>query len=118
MNTSLKFSDNNLKAKIMRRVWYSFLLSVLFSRSTVRGILVGFSGVLFVHLVSLHNIILNLLTIQLGFLPRYIWQVIKEAAQNGEFLTLVSLGILVFSLLSFRLPIWHGGNKLREVQVV
>lgn len=88
----------------MRRVWYSYLLSVLVSKATVRGFALGFSGFLFVNLVSLPSIVMNLLSVQVKAVPEYVWSTITEAVATGQFLTLITLGIVVFSILSFRLP--------------
>ncbi len=91
---------------IMRRVYYSYILSILVSVSTGQGLLLGVSAVLFVQLVSVENIIRNLLAVELGLVPQYIWQAIWQAILGGEFLTLSTLGVLVFFILSFswRLP--------------
>ncbi len=87
----------------MRRVWYSYLLSVLLSFATLLGMVFGASTLLFVKLVSLTDIFNNLLQVQLGAVPTYVWQVFSQAVSQGEFLTLVSLGLIIFSLLSFRI---------------
>lgn len=60
---------------------------------------------LFVTLVSLPSIISNLLAVPLRTVPEYVWTTIAAAALNGEFLTLLTLGVIVFSLLSLRLDL-------------
>lgn len=88
----------------MRRVWYSYLTSVFVSYATLRGFLLGFSGVLFIQLVSVPSILNNLLGVQVGAVPNYVWNSISNAFSQGEFITLISLGVIVFSILSFGLP--------------
>ena len=78
----------------MRRVWYSYMLSILLSFATLLGV---------VKLVSITDIFNNLLQVQLGAIPTYVWQVFSQAVSQGEFLTLISLGLIIFSLLSFRI---------------
>ncbi len=91
----------------MRRVWYSYLLSLVISRETLRGFIVGTSAMVLVELVSVSSIFHNLLAVRLGDVPVYIWQVFAQAFSQGEFLTLAAVGLLVFSLLSFGRPKWN-----------
>ena len=101
----MKFSLNNnlsIKNRVMIRVWYSYILSVIFNPTTLRGGILGASVVLFVTLVSVPSIVLNLLQVQVGTVPTYIWQTITTAVANGEFLKLLTLGVIIFSLLSWR----------------
>ncbi len=94
---------DTLKKHIMRRVWYSYMLSILLSFATLLGVVFGASTLLFVKLVSITDIFNNLLQVQLGAIPTYVWQVFSQAVSQGEFLTLISLGLIIFSLLSFRI---------------
>ncbi len=94
---------DTLKKHIMRRVWYSYMLSILLSFATLLGVVFGASTILFVKLVSITDIFNNLLQVQLGAVPTYVWQVFSQAVSQGEFLTLISLGLIIFSLLSFRI---------------
>ena len=87
----------------MRRVWYSYMFSILISVATLLGVVFGASTILFVKLVSITDIFNNLLQVQLGAIPTYVWQVFSQAVSQGEFLTLISLGLIIFSLLSFRI---------------
>jgi FtsH-binding integral membrane protein len=91
-----------LRRAIMRRIWYSYLLSVTLSFAALRGFVLGVSAMLFVTLVSLPSIISNILAVPLGVLPDYVWTTITSAFSNGEFLTLLTFGLIIFSLLSFR----------------
>lgn len=91
-----------LKNKIMRRVWYSYTLSIMVSRFLVQGFALGVSLVLFFRLVSVPHLIQNLLNVKLGSVPEYIWQTLEHAVLEGEILKLLTLGVIVFSLLTFR----------------
>lgn len=106
MNSFFFTKSLTLQQKIMRRVWYSYFFSIVISRETLRGFLVGGSGMVLIGLVSVQSIIQNLLAVQLGEVPVYIWQVFAHAFSEGEFLTLLTVGILVFSILSFGRPRW------------
>lgn len=94
-----------LKNKIMRRVWYSYSLSILFSRYLVHGLVLGISTVLFVQLVSVPHLVQNLLGVKVGGVPEYIWQTLEHAVVQGEFMKLLTLGVIVFSLLTFRISL-------------
>lgn len=87
----------------MRRVWYSYWLSILLSLATLLGVVFGTSTLLFIKLVSVTDIFNNLLQVQLGAVPDYVFNVFLHAISQGEFLTLISLGLIIFSLLSFRI---------------
>lgn len=110
--------QNSLQRRIMRRVWYSYGLSVLVSRATVRGFALGFSAVLFIELVSIPSILANLLTVKVGLVPEYVWQSIVQSVKGGEVLQLIMLGIVIFSLLSFRINLRPNLSEEREMQHV
>lgn len=102
----------------MRRVWYSYGLSVLVSKATVRGFALGFSAVLFVKLVSVPSVLSNLLAVEVGALPTYVWQVIMQSIESGEILQLIMLGVVIFSLLSFRINLRPTMTERQEMQHV
>ena len=94
--------EHNLKAikrRIMVRVWYSFILSLFENRFAWVGLLFGASATLFIELVSLPNILRNLLEVKLGSLPQYIWQVLVNAVAGGELLKVISLTLICLSVL-------------------
>ena len=95
--------QNSLQRRIMRRVWYSYGLSVLVSRAAVRGFALGFSAVLFVKLVSVPSVLSNILAVEVGAVPEYVWQAVLQSIKSGEILQLIMLGVVIFSLLSFRI---------------
>lgn len=86
----------------MRRVWYTYLLSVFGRGSTVLGFLFGASVIGLWKLVSLTSIASNVLNVRVGQLPSYI----VESLLQAEMLALLAFGIIVFTILTLgiRLP--------------
>jgi hypothetical protein len=93
-----------LQAKIMRRVWYSYVLSLVASRAVLRGLTLGVSVAIFFTLVSVHVIVTNFLVVPVGAVPTHVWHLLTEAFVGGKFLELLTLGVIVFSLLSLGIP--------------
>jgi hypothetical protein len=98
INQNLK----SIRGRIMRRVWYRFALSLLLSKAAAAGVLFGFSTTLFFTLVSVPNIVKNLLSVQLGYVPQYIWQTLVSTFVDGEFLKLATLALFVYFLFYLR----------------
>lgn len=98
----MKSIEDNLKVikrRIMIRVWYIFIISLLENRFAWVGLIFGASATLFIQLVSLTNILHNLLQVKLGLVPEYIWQVLVNAVAGGELLKVISLVLIVVSTL-------------------
>ncbi len=92
---------HKLQKNIMRRVYYAYALRIATHRATISAILfaVGVYGLsVMIHVAS---IIENILALQVGSLPQYI----LSAFLNAELFTLVFIGVIVFSLLSFRISV-------------
>jgi hypothetical protein len=98
INQNLK----SIRGRIMRRVWYRFALSLLLSKAAAAGVLFGFSITLFFQLVSVPNIVKNLLSVELGNVPQYIWQTLVGTFVDGEFLKLATLALFVYFLFYLR----------------
>lgn len=86
----------------MRRVWYSYMVSLLANFSTLLGFIFGVSSFMFIKLVSVGDVVANLLSVEVGAVPEFIYSTFAQAVHNGEFLTLITLGLIIFSLLSWR----------------
>ncbi len=117
----MKHINSNLKTirrRIMLRVWYSYLISLVNNPIAVAGMVFGASGTLFVQIVSVPNILLNLLEVRLGAVPQYMWQVLVKTVVNGEFLKLVTLVFIIFSLLYLRALLRHSSFSNRLIQSV
>ena len=90
-----------LQRNIMRRVYYAYTLRIATHPALISAVLfvAGVYGLsVMVHVAS---IIENILALQVGSLPEYIF----NALVHAELFTLVFLGIIIFSLLSFRISI-------------
>ncbi|MEZ4103751.1 MAG: hypothetical protein R3B60_00505 [Candidatus Paceibacterota bacterium] len=98
----MKNSSSNIRRVVMRRVWYSYLLSIFVSYSTLFGFIFGVSSFVFIKLVSVGDVVSNLLAVQVGAVPDFIYNTFAQAIANGEFMTLLTLGLIIFSLLSWR----------------
>lgn len=94
----IEYNLKQIKRRIMVRVWYSFIFSLFENRFAWVGLLFGASATLFIQLVSLPNILLNLLEVKLGSVPQYIWQVLINAVAGGELLKVMSLLLIFLSL--------------------
>lgn len=95
-------SHATLRRAIMRRIWYTYMLSVFVRKSTVLGFLFGASVIGLWKLVSLTSIASNILNVRVGQLPSYI----IESLLHAEILVLLAFGVVVFTVLTLgiRLP--------------
>lgn len=82
----------------MRRVYYAYAMSLLRHPAAFRGFIFGASFVLFLQLVSVPNILKNLLGMEVASVPTFI----LNAFMRGEVLTLLTMGVMVMSVLSLR----------------
>ena len=94
-------TPSRLRRAIMRRVWYSYVLSVLIHPLTLHGFVLGASAVALKELVYVRSVIHNFMQIPVGKVPTYVQNVLFDLLQNGEFLTL--LAFLLFSAASAHL---------------
>ncbi len=104
---------NQLQKRIMRRVYYSFGISVITSRAFVHGLLlaIGLYGVkVMVHVASVMG---NLKTIKVGNLDNFMF----NALAHTDVYTLISVGVVVFALLSFNFSVFLS-PKARQLQSV
>jgi hypothetical protein len=97
-----------IKRRIMLRVWYSYLWSLVLRGGFVYGFFLGGAVALFGRLTHVAAITHNLLEVPLGAVPSFAWQAISTALAGGEVLTvLVTLSIITISIGALR--------KLRSV---
>lgn len=99
----------------MRRVWYTYALSITLRQSTIWGLAFGASLIGFWKLVSITSIIQNFLNIPIGHTPQYIFQALLQA----ETLAVLAFGIIVFTVLSvgikITIPVRHRSPRLSSV---
>jgi hypothetical protein len=90
-----------LQRSIMRRVYYAYALRIV----TLPGIPQGFfmlgSIIALTYFVSIGNVIENFLQAPVGHLGVFFY----NAFTNTEAWTLLTIGVFIFSLLSFRFTI-------------
>lgn len=105
---------NQLQRKIMRRVYYSFFLSIIASRAFVSGVLlaVGLYGVkVMVHVASFVE---NLQSIEFQNVGTFMF----NAVTHTDVYTLLFVGLVIFSLLSFNFSILKGARVHERMQTV
>ena len=101
MNQIYTTNALRLRRAIMRRVWYAYGLSIIASKAMLQGLLFGASVIGFWKLVSVSSIINNVLQVQVGQLPLYVFNSLLQA----HVLALIAFGIIVFTTLSFGLKV-------------
>ncbi len=105
-NLNQNQADMALRRAIMRRVLYTYTLSLMVRQSTVWGLAFGASVIGFWKLVSITSIVQNFLSVPVGNVPMYILNSLMQA----EMIALLAFGIIVFTVLSlgvkFTLPVF------------
>ncbi|MBP6881622.1 MAG: hypothetical protein KBC35_03275 [Candidatus Pacebacteria bacterium] len=76
---------------IMRRVYYSYGLSILSHAMFWRGVFLGSATLLLGQWLHVASIIHNFLSVPVESTPSYIWNSFWSAATHGEFLTVLTL---------------------------
>lgn len=88
--------QSKLSRAIMRRVYYTYSLSIVLTPAAVWGFVFGASVISFWKLVSVMSIINNLLSVRVGEVPNYA----LSSLAHTETITLMVFGIIVFTILS------------------
>ena len=97
----------------MRRVYYSFCIRILTSRTFVHTVLfaLGLYGVkVMVHIAS---VVKNLQSVQVGNLDTFL----LNAVLHTHFVTLLSLGVVIYTLISFNYSVFKS-PRTRHMQTV
>lgn len=92
---------SKLHKKIMRRVYYAYALRVVTLPGVPQGFLMLSSLIALTYFVSLGNVIANLMQAPVGNIGVFFY----NAVTNTEAWTLLLLGIIIFSLFSFRISL-------------
>lgn len=90
-----------MKHIIMRRVYYSFALSILTSAALWQGVVLGASVAAFGRLTHVAAISNNILATPAGSVPAYVGNTILSSVGNGELMT-----VLVVVLMSTLSAMW------------
>jgi hypothetical protein len=101
ISSAMKTQNRQLRRRIMQRVWWNFTLSLFTSAVFVQGLAFGASVMIFRELVFVERVISNFLARPVGEIPQFLTEILQTALSNGEFLTLLSLGIVMMTSLSF-----------------
>lgn len=96
MNTE----NNTIKKSVMRRVYYTYALSVCCNYIALAGVVFAVSLHSFAQLVHVAKVWENFLSVPVGRAPGHILRVLS----HGDFLTLLSLALVTASIL---VVLWH-----------
>lgn len=92
-----------IRRRIMVRVWYSYLLSLVLRSAFFYGVALVGAVALFGRLTHVAAIAHNMLAVPLGVVPSFIWQTLTTALSSGEVLTvLVTLSMLALGAGALR----------------
>jgi hypothetical protein len=76
---------------IMRRVYYSYLLSIVFHPMFWRGMFLAIAGLLLADWLHMASITHNFLAVPVGNAPQFVMQAFVNAISHGELLTALTL---------------------------
>ena len=93
--------NTTLHTSIMRRVYFAFAKRIIMHPIVVQSALFVLALMVFARLVHVHSVIENFLSISVGQVPKFI----LSALMQGEALTLIAIGVMVFTLLSLPMRI-------------
>ena len=99
-----------MNTQIMRRVYYSYIISIAVHPLLWRGMFLGAAAVLLARWLHVASIIDNFLAIPVGNIPQYVTNAVLNAATHGEIimlLTLIAAGIIALSSLGHLLKSLH-----------
>jgi hypothetical protein len=96
-----------LKRRIMRRVWYSYGISLVTHPFFIHGALLGGGAVLLRELVWLRRVLTSFLAVPVGDTPQWVFERFANVVVEGEVLLLLTLGILTMTVLSLGGRIWR-----------
>ena len=92
--------SQQLQKNIMRRVYYTYALSIALHPMLWRGVFLGAAAVLLARWLHVASIVENFLAIPVGAVPQYIVNSLVSAATHGEVLTLLTLAAASLVALS------------------
>ena len=80
-----------MQKNIMRRVYYTYALSIAAHSMLWRGVFLGAAGVLLAQWLHVSSILHNFLSVPVGTVPRFVADSMLNAAVHGEVLMLITL---------------------------
>ncbi len=81
----------HMQKQIMRRVYYSYAISIATHSMMWRGVFLGAAAVLLAHWLHVASIFHNFLSVPVGSVPSYVANSFMNAATHGEFITVAVL---------------------------
>lgn len=75
----------------MRRVYYSYTVSVMVHPMMWRGVFLSVAALMLAEWLHVASIINNLLSVQVGAAPQYMYGSVVSAATSGELMTVLTL---------------------------
>lgn len=96
-----------LQKKIMRRVYTVFAWRLSTHPITLQVGLFGVALLVMAKLVHVSRVVDSLLSTSLGNLPNYLFNTVSSAFARGEVLTLIAVGVIVFTVLSIPWGLYH-----------
>jgi len=82
---------SNMQRIIMRRVYYSYALSIVSHPLFWQGMFLSVSAAMLAHWLHVASIVRNFLSVPVGGAPRYVFNSFIGAINHGELLTAVVL---------------------------
>lgn len=93
--------DQHLQKTIMRRVYYTYALRLLWQPVLFHGFALFALMLLLTSYVSIGNVLQNMMHVEVGYLGTFLY----NAVTNTEAWTLLILGLFIFFSLSLRITI-------------
>ncbi len=97
-----------LQKKIMRRIYYAYAIRLATLPGVPQGFMMLGALIALTYFVSLGNVIQNMENVGMSGLGQFAY----NAVTNTEAWTLLLLGVMIFSALSFRFKITTSGSPL------
>ncbi len=105
--------NNKLQTQIMRRVYYAYALNIVGTPGILQGFGMLAMLIALTYFVSIGNVLANMMQMSIAQLGTFLY----NAVTNTEAWTLLLIGGMIFSLLSFRFKIgsFRSGTKWAKV---
>lgn len=82
-----------MQTAIMRRVYYSYVLSIITHVVFWQGVFLSVAAVLLAKWLHVASIVKNFLSVPVGTVPQYVAHAVTHAATHGELLTVLTLAL-------------------------
>jgi hypothetical protein len=103
--------EKRIKNSIMRSIYRLYAMRVMTHPATTQVGLLGVSVLVLLNLVSVGDVLHNIMTTPVGAVPRFLIM----AVQGTDAIVLVLLGLIIFSALSLRFTIKTQGLPMMRI---